>query len=164
MNFGTFLLSGFRNPVLWVSVATFLIAQVCKFVLTAITKHTLVPERLKGDGGMPSAHSATVMALGTMVGYVSGLGSVDFALSMILAGVVMHDALGVRREVGRHSVNISDLYEKAEDEPKEKMTTFVGHKMSEVVVGAVLGVAVAVIYIVLFMAPTEAYHGYAHLL
>ena len=53
-----------------------------------------------GDGGMPSCHSATVTSLATITGISFGLASFEFGVATILAIVVCHDAMGVRRETG----------------------------------------------------------------
>lgn len=65
-----------------------------------IVSKKFVAERLVGSGGMPSSHSATVCALVTAVCYEYGAGSFEFAISLILAIIVMYDAMGVRRETG----------------------------------------------------------------
>ena len=49
-----------------------------------------------GSGGMPSSHSATVCGLATASGITYGGGSFEFAISVILAIIVMYDAMGAR--------------------------------------------------------------------
>lgn len=41
-----------------------------------------------GSGGMPSSHSATVMALAVAVGLEEGIGGSTFAVAVVLACVV----------------------------------------------------------------------------
>ena len=84
-----------------------------KAVINIIMDRKFSFERLFGDGGMPSGHSATVTSLMIMVGYTSGFGSPLFALSAIFAAVVMHDAMGVRRETGKHAVSIKELADRS---------------------------------------------------
>lgn len=45
-------------------------------------------KRLLGSGGMPSSHSATVMALAVAIGLRDGPGSSMFAIALVLAAVV----------------------------------------------------------------------------
>lgn len=168
MTFGKFLLGFFENHALIVAISAFLIAQLCKFLITGITQHNFTSERLKGDGGMPSAHSATVMALSTVVGYLNGLDSVAFAISMILASVVMHDALGVRREAGRHATSINELRatinemlgEKKKLSENEKLKELLGHSLIQVVCGGILGFLIGLAYIWIRLVLIEGYSGF----
>lgn len=108
-------------------------------------------ERLVGSGGMPSSHSATVCALATAAGYQYGGGSFQFAITAILAIVVMYDARGVRRETGLQAQVINemmDFFQKM-GQPisyQEKLKEFVGHTPMQVLVGAVLGILIALLY------------------
>ncbi len=141
------------------AVAASLIAQLLKFVINAIVNREFKVERLHGDGGMPSAHTATVIALATVVGYTEGWDSAVFAVSLILAVVVMHDAVGVRRETGKQAEDIGQLFaaindmlgEKDKIEQKKKLKTLVGHTHLQVFFGAVTGILVAVLFIAIFI-------------
>ena len=98
---------------------------------------------------MPSSHSATVTALATSSFFVHGAASSEFAISAILAIIVMYDARGVRRETGIQAKVLNDLIELLKDVHNELMTTdeklkeFVGHTPLQVIVGALLGFAIA---------------------
>ena len=143
--------------MLVVPLCAWAVAQIAKMVITLITEREVRLDRLFGDGGMPSGHSATVSALCVTVGYTAGLGSAVFALSVILAIIVMHDATGVRRETGKQALTILDIVNAINDMAKEKnrivqhekLKTFVGHSPVQVVFGALTGVAVAALYILL---------------
>ena len=93
----------FTNPFLLTSLGSWFIAQVLKTIIHLIIYKKLDFERMYGDGGMPSGHSATVSSLATMCGLSFGFGSVEFAIAGILAVIVCHDATGVRRETGKHA-------------------------------------------------------------
>jgi acid phosphatase family membrane protein YuiD len=127
------------------AVSAWLAAQVLKTILYAAVNHRLDWQRLFGDGGMPSGHSATVTALAVSAALVYGLGSAAFAVSAILAIVVMHDAMGVRLEAGKHAKAINELMELLGSSvaPEEKLQEFLGHTPMQVVFGALLGAAVA---------------------
>lgn len=88
------------NQVLVCSVAGWTVAQVLKTIIDVVLNRSFNPERLFGSGGMPSSHSATVCALTTASGLKYGVGSFEFAISFVVAMVVMYDAMGVRRETG----------------------------------------------------------------
>ena len=104
-------------------------------------------ERLFGDGGMPSGHSATVSSLAVFCALVCGTNSSQFAISAILAVVVCNDATGVRLETVKQAAVINDLIEafndltKADMQPEEKLKEFVGHTPIQVLVGILIGVA-----------------------
>ena len=146
----------FTNPVLLVPACSWIIAQILKAVINAIMNKKFSLSRLFGDGGMPSGHSATVTSLAVMCGLSpsGGFDSAVFGLAAIFAVVVMHDALGVRRETGKQAVSIikmaellNDYFSEHDEHIKtDKLKVLVGHTPLQVVMGAVLGAAVALCY------------------
>lgn len=139
----------FQNHLLISSLLAWLVAQVIKTIIYAIVNKTLDWERLFGDGGMPSGHSATVTALATTAGIRYGLESPIFAVSVILAVVVMHDAMGVRLEAGKHAKAINELMDLLSSDslrPEEKLQEFLGHTPLQVCFGAILGFVVAILF------------------
>ena len=84
-------------------------AQVLKTIIYALMHHTLDLTRIFGDGGMPSGHSATVCAVATSAGIIYGLDSFPFAISVIVAIIVMHDAMGVRLETGKQAKLLNEF-------------------------------------------------------
>jgi acid phosphatase family membrane protein YuiD len=133
------------------------VAQVVKTILYAVMNGGIDWERLFGDGGMPSGHSATVTAMALMTGFRCGFDNPIFGLAMVLAIVVMHDATGVRQEAGKHARSIIELTEifneyiaEDDDELKlEKLKTLVGHTPLQVVCGAGVGIVVVVLYLII---------------
>ena len=97
------------NQFLIVGVSSWAVAQVLKVFIHAAIYKKLEWERLFGDGGMPSGHSATVTSVAAMSGLACGLGSFEFAIATILAIIVCHDAMGVRRETGKQAVLLNEL-------------------------------------------------------
>lgn len=103
-----------------------------------------------GSGGMPSSHSATVCGLATAAGITYGGGSFEFAISVILAIIVMYDAMGVRRETGIQAKVLNEMLEAFSTmgkkmSPEEKLKEFVGHTPLQVLAGAILGIVIAVV-------------------
>ena len=139
------LMDLFTNPFLITSTMAWLVAQVLKVIINAFIQRKLDWERLFGDGGMPSGHSATVSSLATITGLLCGLRSYEFGISAILAIIVCHDALGVRREAGRHAKVLNEL-QKAfeelmnEDLPDVALKEFVGHTPIQVCAGILIGI------------------------
>ena len=137
------------NPVLLAAVVAWALSQVAKAVIHLIIHKRFVWERLLGDGGMPSSHSATVTAAAVTIGFQCGWSSPMFGLAAIVAIVVMHDAMGVRQETGKQARVINSMVEllnsmgRGEMTPEETLKEFVGHTRGQVIVGAMLGAAVA---------------------
>ncbi len=154
MEFLRELLRFLTNEILLVPAFAWFVAQLLKALINGVVNKSFSPERLIGDGGMPSGHSATVMSLAMICGYQCGFGSVEFGIAMILAIIVMHDALGVRRETGKQAVSIIKMaevindfiVEKDEQVKTEKLKTLVGHTPLQVVCGAIVGFVVSTIY------------------
>ena len=91
------------NYVITASVAAWLLTQIMKFFVAWFVDGKPDPHRLFGDGGMPSAHSATVVCLTVMIGYGCGVGSPIFALAFLLRSSLctMRRACAARRESRR---------------------------------------------------------------
>ncbi|MBE5839836.1 hypothetical protein SAMN02910275_00433 [Butyrivibrio sp. INlla18] len=142
----------FSNRILMSAFWGWLVAQFLKTIIYVIVNKNFNPERLMGDGGMPSSHSATVMALVTSTFLTYGAGSFEFAISGVLALIVMHDAMGVRRQAGKQAVVINNMMdwfkELDQDIPVEqKLKEFVGHTPLQVLFGAILGIIVGAVVI-----------------
>lgn len=123
------------NPFLLTGVGAWGIAQVLKTILHLIMYKKLDFERLVGDGGMPSGHSATVASLATICGLVCGFGSPEFAIAGILAIIVCHDATGVRRETGKHAQVLNELLQSLESGKPIDLKALIGHTDLKELVG-----------------------------
>ena len=157
------------NDYINVAFLAWVSAQVLKTVFTLITTKKLVLERLVGAGGMPSSHSALVCSLTIAFARRLGFASPVFALSLALAGIVMYDAMGVRRAAGEQAKVLNKIVfgfkswnqgneEEHEDElaqsaadiadgmPDKALKEFIGHTPLEVLGGALLGILIAMRY------------------
>ena len=139
------------NEVFLVPACAWIIAQICKATLNFIITKSFSPARLFGDGGMPSGHSATVMALVVMCGVTSGFGSTSFGISIVLAAIVMHDALGVRRETGKQGEVLNQILSQVLVEGKpiteKQLKELVGHTPLEVLGGVIVGALITLFFI-----------------
>ena len=138
------------NPFLLAGTSAWFVAQVMKTIIHALIHKKLQWERLVGDGGMPSGHSATVTAVATMSLMYYGPGSFAFAISTILAIVVCHDAMGIRRQAGNHAVLLNEIIEAfnalSEDKLTEvKLKEFLGHTPIQVMAGILVGIGDALL-------------------
>lgn len=144
------------NPYLLTGLSAWFLAQVAKTVIYAVIHKKIQWERMIGDGGMPSAHSATVTSLAVLCGLVFGLGSFQFAIAALLAIIVCHDAMGVRLETGKQAIVLNEIIKafealSTEELPEVRLKEFVGHTPIQVIAGILLGAADAVMmYFVLF--------------
>ena len=139
------LLDLITNPFLITAISSWAIAQVLKAIINAVVHKKFSLDRLFGDGGMPSGHSATVTSLAVVTALNYGTGSFQFAVSAILAIVVCHDAMGVRQETGKQAVVINEIVKTysilAEEKlPDVKLKEFVGHTPVQVAAGVLLGI------------------------
>jgi len=137
-----------HNRILVSAMIAWAVAQILKVLIVALTSKRFDYTRLVGAGGMPSSHSALVIALTTKVGIIEGFTSTSFAIALCFALVVMYDAAGVRRAVGiqaRILNNImNDLSQKKPLEEK-KLKELLGHTPVEVFAGAMLGIAIGIL-------------------
>lgn len=134
-----------KNPFFLVPLMSWGIAQVLKVIINYCVTRELNWERLFGDGGMPSGHSATVSAMATMAFLQFGAGSYQFAIALMVAIIVTHDATGVRLETGKQAVVIKELMQSIEiltnkDLPEVKLKEFVGHTPFQVLAGITIGI------------------------
>ena len=97
---------------------------------------------------MPSSHSAVVVGLATLIGKYEGVGTPLFALSLIVAFVVMYDACGIRRAAGKQAAMLNKIIETpglSGIEVTEKLVEVLGHTPVQVFVGALIGLVVGII-------------------
>ena len=139
------------NPFLLTGLSSWFIAQVLKTIVHCILYKKLDIQRLFGDGGMPSGHSATGSSLATICGLSFGFGSAEFAISAILAIIVCHDATGVRRETGRQAEVLNELLRFLETGSDKDLKELVGHTPLQVAAGILIGIGNALLmhYVIL---------------
>ena len=105
--------------------------------------------RFVETGGMPSSHAASVSALSTAIGMRAGFRSPLFAVTLFFSLIVMYDAAGLRRAAGRHAAVLNRLIDEHFAHPEkgaQKLMELLGHTPFEVLVGALLGSAGALLW------------------
>ena len=122
--------------IILVSLATWFVAQLVKFLFTALKGRTDL-KLFYQSGGMPSAHSATVVALAISLLVTEGYTSPLFGFAAVFAAIVIYDALGVRRSSGEQSVVINTLINTVGN--IKPIKEVLGHTPREVGVGMGLG-------------------------
>lgn len=141
------------NPYLifLIPIAVGIVAQVMKFALYTL-KHGWQPEYIFTHGHMPSAHTALVVSLLTSVGYYEGVQSGAFALSAVLAFIVIDDAARIRMHLGDQGRYLNMLIDQlpVDQEKFPRLKERVGHRASEVVGGGIVGFFLTLLFIALF--------------
>src|SRR5947209_17884013 len=138
----------FENRILLASFIAWAIAQLSKTVYELIRYRELRLSRLVSAGGMPSSHSALVMGLATATGRIAGLESASFAITLVLAVIVMYDAAGVRRAVSIQARILNQMIDEAfQGHPiaEKRLRELIGHTPIQVFVGALLGIGIGLL-------------------
>lgn len=144
------------NFALEAAILANIAAQVVKVPIRMITKREWRPSMIISTGGMPSSHAAFVTALATGVAIMDGIGSTTFAIAFCFAGVVIYDAMGIRRHAGKHAVMLNkmldDMVTKGDfsifqDPSKHKrFKELLGHEPMETFCGTIFGLIMAILY------------------
>jgi len=142
----------FQNEALLAAVTGWFVAQALKIPTYWLVDHVWDWRRFFGSGGMPSSHTAAMIALTIVIGCTEGFGTPIFALSAMITSIVMYDATGVRRETGTQAQLINEIIKHVIVDGKpitnDELKELVGHTPLEVLGGAIIGGAVAAGYII----------------
>ena len=143
------------NPLINVGVVSWAVAQLLKTLIHLLKHHEFKKERLAGAGGMPSSHSALTCSVLLMSYLVYGFDSPTFAMAFILAMIVMYDATDVRWAAGLHAKAIDDIVDYLGDDSAHdkkmleamipELNESLGHRVIEVICGALLGFTIALL-------------------
>ena len=137
------------NHIIDCALVAWFLAQVIKVILDLILTRKFDWHRFVSSGGMPSSHSAFVMACTTAVARTEGLGSPLFGVCVVMAAVVMYDACNVRRSAGDTAKLVNQLLRHVEkltaEDFADDLKIIMGHTPLQVLMGALLGVAVGML-------------------
>ena len=144
-----YVIGFFTNYLLVCAFTGWFMAQFIKCVRYIIKKRSFDFRLIMSSGGMPSSHSATVCALVVATAKVSGTNSVEFALAFILAFIVMYDAAGVRRAAGEQAKVLNRMAKELSDGDTryldKNLKELIGHTPLQVIMGALLGIVIALV-------------------
>lgn len=142
------LLDIFQNKVLISVLIGWLLAQALKIPTEYLRSRKWMWAMFFAAGGMPSSHTALMVAGTLSVGLYYGFDYPLFGIAVGVTMIIAHDAAGVRRQAGKHAERINLLFEEllhghmwSEDELKE----IIGHTPLEVIGGIILGLLVAIV-------------------
>ena len=138
-----------NNKYIWVPFFTWLAIQSFKVIWDLVETKKFNFKRIMGAGGMPSSHSAIVMAITVLIGKDVGFDSWAFAVSLVFSCVVMYDAAGIRRAAGKQATLLNKIIETpglTGVEVQERLVEVLGHTPLQVFVGAIIGIIVGSIF------------------
>ena len=137
----------FRNKIMIATLLAWVVAQTLKVVIGVIREKRFDFRWFVGTGGMPSTHACGVSCLAASVGLEYGFDSVSFAIALVFTLVVMFDAQGVRRATGRQAGILNkimdDIYWRGKIQ-ENQLRELIGHTPFEVIIGALLGISIAI--------------------
>lgn len=137
-----------HNLTFWSGLVAWLTAQLIKVVANIVRTHAFDFRFLYSPGGMPSSHTAAACAVCTSVGIIDGAGSTLFAVTVLVAFVIMYDAQGVRHAAGQQARILNQMFEALRTQhrlPPHKLAELLGHTPLEVFAGMLLGIAAALL-------------------
>lgn len=140
--------------ILLAAIVVQILCQLFKLVFYSIRDRRLEFRYFTTAGGFPSAHSAFVTALTTLVGIRDGIASDLFAISFAFSLIVLYDAFRLRGEVQKQAIllnRIVDLSAHSEIRNHIRPTTMIGHSIPEIAGGVVVGCGIALL-VSLFIA------------
>lgn len=154
------------NPIISVGLISWLAAQIIKTAIHSIKFKTFNPERIVGAGGMPSSHSSLVVSVVIYTLRFKGFESSEFSFALLLAGIVIYDAMSVRYNAGLHAKELNKIrkiIDELDDEisqisggdenpdidelvNQKGLKEFLGHTPIEVLAGSMLGILIALAF------------------
>ncbi len=136
-----------ENKIILCAVISWAIAQIMKIIIDAYKTKSLSLDLIVSSGGFPSSHTSFVIATCAAIGFEEGFNSSLFALSVVLACVVMYDAMGIRRAAGHHAKILNDLVLKIDSNSsvEDRLKELLGHTPLQVLGGFILGIVVSTV-------------------
>ncbi len=137
------------NAIIDCALLAWFLAQLIKVILELVLLRRFDVKRFVSSGGMPSSHSALVVAAATAIGRLYGFDGPAFALAAVLSAVVMYDACNVRRSAGDTARLVNQLLEHVErltaEDFADDLKIIMGHTPFQVLMGALLGVGIGLL-------------------
>ena len=149
--------------ILIISLASMMCAQILKFILYSIKSKKFKWNLLLSTGGVPSSHSSFCVALVISLGMfqwrdLDGTLDWSFAVSVVFAMIIIHDAMGVRLEASKHAKILNRIADLTDEEKEEigygkngQLKEMLGHKATEVLAGIILGIIFGIFGFLLFV-------------
>lgn len=128
----------FRTYPFLIPLFALFLAESLKVLITSVQQKHFSAKTFLHSGGMPSGHSTLVSSLATIVCLKNGVHSVEFAIAMVMAIVVLYDAVSIRWQAGKHAKILNQL------QNEKKLDERLGHTYWQMLAGTILGITVSV--------------------
>lgn len=134
--------------VFLIPITVGIIVQAIKFAIYSI-KHGWDIRYAFTHGHMPSAHTAFAFSIITSIAYYEGIHTGAFAVAVALAFLIVDDATRLRMHLGDQGRYLNMLIEQLDIDEKKfpRLKERTGHRVNEVIVGAILGILFSVLFI-----------------
>jgi len=140
--------------LIFIPIIAGVLAQALK-IIVSLFKRKFSWKEFNRYGGMPSSHTAITVALACELFMVEGASTASFAIAIVVAFLTVRDAVGLRRHLGNHGKILNMLVKELPDKEEYKFPHLeerLGHTPWQVFFGAVLAIAVSLIYHYLVLA------------
>ena len=135
------------NYILESAMFALLLAQILKVPLRFVKTRKWDLRKCLSTGEAVSSHAALVFALATAIAITDGINSTSFAISIVLAGVVSFDAMGISHHVEEHAKYLNQLQQEFQIQNCQKFKEQVGHNFFEVLIGILIGILVPILFV-----------------
>ncbi|MFH0779587.1 MAG: divergent PAP2 family protein [Parcubacteria group bacterium] len=138
--------------VIIIPIVAAVLAQIAKLIISAV-KHQFSWKELFSYGGMPSSHAALVFSLALMAGLADGWDSTIFAIAVVFGIIIIRDAAGLRRVVGKQSHAINELVHKLPAVSSDEFNYLnerIGHTPLELFYGCLIGLGIVLAHVIIF--------------
>lgn len=141
------LMQVISSKIVQAAVLSWIAVNILKILIFSIRNKKLDFSVALKTGNMPSSHTAVIVGIASMMYLLEGFSNLFF-FSALLAGFITYDSVTLRKQVGEHYFVINEMLKNkifSKVREKYKIKKYLGHKISEVLVGIVVGIAVAVL-------------------
>ncbi len=136
------------DPILLSPILAWFLSQGLKNIVFWKKDKKISRKYIFSDGGMPSAHSAVMASLTTVIGFTQGLTPL-FYLAFFVSLVIFRDATGVRLQTAKQAKAINLLFQKT-DIHEDALKELIGHTRRQVIAGIIVGVFATAVTLALF--------------
>ena len=123
-----------------------LVSGITKFLINYL-RFGQEAKNMVGNGGFPSTHTTVMVTTVFLIGLQEGFTHPAFGLGVAVTFIVIIDATGLRRAVGKHAAALNALAKEPPDKQflSKPLRESMGHTKWEIAGGLVLGIILAAV-------------------
>ncbi len=132
------------NKILLSAGISFIVTGILKIFFHYISEKEFDIGVMFKTGGMPSSHTAFVVGSSTAIYLLEGISNL-FALSLVMVFIVIADAIGLRRAVGKQATIINriiDEFMQSKTVKPERLYELLGHTPLQALAGLIIGIVI----------------------